>query len=402
LIAWARGRGARRSRQEPPKVYFLLMHAWGMGGTIRTVFNTAVYLSERHDVEVLGVIRTRDEPFFDFPEGVPVTPLHEKNPGAVTPGLWGRVRKLAERFPSVLFPHVDPVSRAVTLWTDLTLARALRTRRSGVLIGTRPGLNLLATRMAAPSLVTIGQEHMHLSSHKPRLQKAVRAGYPELDALAVLTASDEREYAEYLGDSARVEQIPNAVTKLDGGVSELSAKTVIAAGRLKRQKDFGRLIRAFAQVVEKHPDWQLKICGGGPRQQALEKLIGNLGLEQNVVLAGPVRNLGPELANASMYALSSRREGFPMVLLEAMSKGLPVVSFDCPTGPREIVRDRENGMLVPHQDVDALAAAMIEMIEDEELRRRCGAGALATAERYSIDVIGARWEELLAELERDR
>jgi glycosyltransferase involved in cell wall biosynthesis len=87
-----------------------------------------------------------------------------------------------------------------------------------------------------------------------------------------------------------------------------------------------------------------------------------------------------------------------MVLLEAMSKGLPVVSFDCPTGPREIVRSGENGLLVPHQDVDALAAAMIQMIEDEDLRRRCGAGALATAERYSIDVIGARWEELLAEV----
>ena len=89
-----------------------------------------------------------------------------------------------------------------------------------------------------------------------------------------------------------------------------------------------------------------------------------------------------------------------MVMLEAMSKGLPVVSFDCPTGPREIVRNGENGLLVPHQDVDALAAGMIRMIEDESLRRRCSAGALETAERYSIDVIGERWEELLGSVAR--
>jgi glycosyltransferase involved in cell wall biosynthesis len=372
------------------------MHAWGMGGTIRTVLNTASHLAQHHEVEVLGMIRTRDRPFFDFPSEVPLTPIVDDRAKARR----GALRRLLERFPSLLFPHADPSVRVINFWTDVQLARVLRTRRAGVLVGTRPGLNLLATRVAGPGLAKVGQEHMHLSNHPPKLQRAMRRGYPKLDALAVLTESDLREYGELLDGSARVEQIPNAVTKLEGGVSDLTGRTVIAAGRLKRQKDFFRLVRAFAQVVARHPAWQLKICGDGPHKERLEKLIAELGLEDNVVLPGPVRNLGPELAAASMYALSSRREGFPMVLLEAMSKGLPVVSFDCPTGPREIVRSGENGLLVPHQDVDALAAAMTRMIEDEELRRRCGAGALATAERYSIDVIGERWEALLARVAR--
>jgi glycosyltransferase involved in cell wall biosynthesis len=282
------------------------------------------------------------------------------------------------------------------------LARALRTRRAGVLIGTRPGLNLLAVNVAHPALVKVGQEHMHITAHKKKLRNAMRRGYPKLDALAVLTEKDLVEYREHLGDGARVECIPNAVTPLDGPISDLSSKTILAAGRMRRQKDFGRLIRAFALVAAEHPDWRLKICGGGPRMEALQEAVAKLGLESNVELSGPVRNLGPELSNAAMYALSSRREGFPMVLLEAMSKGVPVASFDCPTGPREIVRDRENGLLVPHQDVPALGAAMNELIEDEELRRRCSAGALETAERYSIEVIGARWEELLAELSAAR
>ena len=397
LIEWARGRGALRRRGgDRPKVYFLLMHAWGMGGTIRTVLNTASHLAQHHDVEVLGMIRTRDKPFFDFPDKVPVTPIVDERAKASR----GPLRRFFERFPTLLFPHADPSVRVINLWTDIQLARVLRTRRAGVLIGTRPGLNLLAARVAGPGLAKVGQEHMHLSNHPRKLQRAMRRGYPRLDALAVLTESDLREYGELLGDGARVEQIPNAVTKLDGGVSDLSAKTVIAAGRLKRQKDFFRLVRAFAQVADRHPDWQLKICGDGPHRERLEKLIADLGLARNVMLAGPVRNIGEELAGASIYALSSRREGFPMVLLEAMSKGLPVVSFDCPTGPREIVRNGENGFLVPHQDVDALAAGMNRLIEDDDLRRRCGAGALATAERYSIEVIGARWEELLASLAR--
>jgi glycosyltransferase involved in cell wall biosynthesis len=395
LIEWARGRGSLRNKDAVrPKIYFLLMHAWGMGGTIRTVLNTAQHLAAHHEVEVLGMIRTRDEPFFDFPPEVPLTPIVDGRDKAPR----GRLRRFLERFPSLLFPHADPSVRVINLWTDVQLARVLRRRRAGVLIGTRPGLNLLARLVAGPGMAKVGQEHMHLSNHPRKLQRAMRRGYPKLDALAVLTESDLREYGELLGDSARVEQIPNAVTPLEGGISDLNSKTVVALGRLKHQKDFRRLIRAFAQVAAKHPDWQLKIFGDGPNRERLENLIVELGLEHNVALPGPVRNVGPELAAASMYALSSRREGFPMVLLEAMSKGLPVVSFDCPTGPREIVRNGENGLLVPHQDVDALAAGMIQMIEDEDLRRRCGAGAVATAERYSIDVIGARWEELLAEV----
>ena len=370
------------------------MHPWGMGGTIRTVLNTASHLARTHDVELLGVMRTRDRPFFDFPPEIAVTTIDDRRIDVPR----GPVHRALQRFPSLLFPRADPGMRKCTLWTDLMLARTLRRRRAGALIATRPGLNLVAAHVAPPSLVKVGQEHMHLSSHRRRLRRAIRAGYPRLDAVAVLTEADRAEYAALLDGSTRVEQIPNAVAELDGAAPDLSAKTVLAAGRLKRQKDFGSLIRAFAQVAASHPDWQLRICGGGPRRWGLAKLIRELGLERSVVLTGPVDRLGDEMANASIYALSSKREGFPMVLLEAMGKGLPVVSFDCPTGPREIVRDRENGLLVPDRDVDALAAAIGEMIEDEELRRRCGAGARQTAARYSIDVIGARWEELLAEL----
>jgi glycosyltransferase involved in cell wall biosynthesis len=113
---------------------------------------------------------------------------------------------------------------------------------------------------------------------------------------------------------------------------------------------------------------------------------------------GPTRRLGEAFGEASLYVLSSRFEGFGMVIVEAMSKGLPVVSFDCPRGPAEIITHDRDGLLVPAEDGDALAGALLELIEDEERRRRLGRAALETARAYALDEIGGRWSALLADL----
>jgi len=109
-----------------------------------------------------------------------------------------------------------------------------------------------------------------------------------------------------------------------------------------------------------------------------------------------------EMAQASVYVLSSRFEGFPLVLIEAMSKGMACVAFDCPTGPADIVDDHRNGLLVPARDVEGLTAALMEMVEDEDLRRRCGEAALVTAEDYTMASIGPKWDEMMQALLRER
>jgi glycosyltransferase involved in cell wall biosynthesis len=320
----------------------------------------------------------------------------------VVPGIAGVVRRLLSARRSVLVIGADRGASAATLLTDILLARALRVRRQGVLIGTRPALNLLVASIAPDSLVKVAQEHMNLATHRAGVRKAILRGYGALDAIVTLTERDLDEYRASIGQGPVLDSIPNATPDTGDARSDGSSRTVIAAGRLTRQKSFSFLIEAFVQVAARHPDWQLQICGDGPRREHLETLIDKLDAGANVTLAGRVLEMNSAMAKASIFALSSRFEGFPMVLLEAMSIGLPVVSFDCPTGPREIVESGRNGLLVPEQDVDALAAALIEMIEDDELRRRCSEGALETAERYSLDVIGPRWEELLERLSRGR
>jgi glycosyltransferase involved in cell wall biosynthesis/uncharacterized membrane protein YkoI len=375
-------------------VSILLMHAWGMGGTIRTCMQVAGYLAGDRDVELLSVVRRRDEPHFELPAGVRVRAIDDQRAGAPVPPAARVLRRVARRLPSVFF-STERASASCTLWTDLCIAHTLRRRHAGVLMGTRASLNLIVADVARPSLVRIAQEHMHFAARRPELRETIARRYRGVDAVVVLTEQDAGAYREALDDAVPVVCIPNAVTPPGGPASALTGPRVLAAGRLTPQKGFDLLIRAFARVVAVHPEWTLRICGGGRSRRALERLIAQEGLAGHVELAGPVTGLREELEQASMYVLSSRFEGLPLVLLEAMSKGVPVVSFDCPTGPRELVDDHVNGILVPPRDVAGLARGMLELIEDPELRRRCGHAAEGTAARHGLAVIGPRWDDLL-------
>ncbi len=385
------------------RLFILLTTAWGMGGTIRTTLNLAGYLAGRYEIEIISIGRgrIRDKPFFgDFPPGVKVVTLDDRRPGA---GPWGMrlVRGILRRVPSVFINPHDRAARGFSLWVDLMLVRALR-GRAGFLIGTRPGFNLLITELALPGIITIGQEHMHLRHHPPKLRKAMPKAYPRLDVLTVLTEGDLEVYERHLKGRVRLVRIPNSVREISGANADLDAKTILAAGRLTRQKGYDLLIEAFGHVTAQHPDWQLRICGEGPMRPDLESMIRECGLEDAVHLHEPTADFGAEIASASIFVLSSRFEGLPLVLLEAMSKGMGIVSFDCPTGPADVIEDHRNGILVPPRDVEALAAGVVELIEDEDLRRRCAAAAVETARDYTPAAIGSRWEALFRDLEQAR
>jgi glycosyltransferase involved in cell wall biosynthesis len=385
----------RRSQTgDEGRIHILLEHAWGVGGTIRTSFNLASHLSERWDVEIVSARRSRETPFLAFPPGIDVVALDDRTKPR------GRLARLLGRLPSVLIHPYDYAYPRASLWTDVELIRKLRSLRSGVLIGTRPAYNLVVARLAPPGVVTVGVENMNFHSHRRRLSREMRREFRRFDAIVVLTAEDERDYRDELGTaSTRVERIPNALPALGGGTAALEEKAVVAAGRLTGQKGFDLLIEAFARVVRERPDWQLRIYGDGSQRGELERQLADLGLNGSVKLMGATRDIGEELARGSVFALSSRFEGFGMVLVEAMSKGLPVVSFDCPRGPGEIVDDGVDGVLVPNGDIDAFAQALLDLIGDEERRRSLGAAGLVKSKSYEIGPIGARWDTLLAELQ---
>ena len=192
--------------------------------------------------------------------------------------------------------------------------------------------------------------------------------------------------------------IPNPVSvPFDAGIARADGrkKTVMAMGRLVHQKGFDRLIAAFSMVATNHPGWSLTIWGEGNDRQKLERLRDRLDLKGRVALPGWTPDPFTEMREAGLFVMSSRYEGFPNVLCEAMACGVPVLSFDCP-GPRHIVRDGIDGVLVPSDDVNKLAEAMDRLMADQVERERLATNGIDVTKRFAKDKVMGMWERLIA------
>lgn len=390
--------GATGADVAPAPVTALLFDAFGGGGVARTVINLANHLAGRRDVELVSLFRGRSEPRFDIHPRVRLTVLRDDGDPAN-----GMHEALARR-PTLLRPR--PAEPRMSLLTDLLLWRKLRALPAGILLTTRPSLHLAAARFAPRGQVTVGQDHSSFTTRfgNPAQAAVLDWTVPRLDALTVLTEADALDYRRRFPDiSTLVRFVPNALPwQVSAEAAPLDAKIIVTAGRLDDGKGHARMVRAFAAVAARHPEWQLHVYGSGPARRAVEALVTELGLETRVRLRGYTRSLKAVLAQASVFALTSHAEGFSMVLTEAMSVGVPPVAMDCPRGPREIIRDGVNGRLVPDGDEPGFSAALMSLIEDPVLRRRLGARALEDARAYEMRRVGAQWERLFAEVTATR
>lgn len=379
------------------KIAFLIANGYGMGGTIRTVFNLAGGLAAKHDVEIVSLVQHRHQPFFALPKDVPISALSPTKAWIERPAPNPIERYRENRRSPVVPPTESPGEDVFNRRVERALHRYLRRTDADVVVSTRPGLNLLLARYAPKRLLTIGQEHVHLGNHQKDLTEAITRLYPRLDGMTVLTDADRRAYEEFLpGRPGWTTVMPNALPEPEHGPSSLDAPVVVAAGRLTPIKQYNKLIDAFATVADDHPEWELRIFGGGSRADALGKQVERLGLQKRVRLMGRTKDLVGQLREASILAVTSRAEGFGMTIIEAFSVGVPVVSFDCPHGPREIITDGHDGLLVPHQDVGAMAESLRRLIRGRDERHAMGAAALHTAKRYCMAEVTRQWEDYVA------
>ncbi|HAY80877.1 MAG TPA: glycosyltransferase family 4 protein [Planctomycetaceae bacterium] len=170
---------------------------------------------------------------------------------------------------------------------------------------------------------------------------------------------------------------------------------ILAVGRLAEEKGYDMLLHAFDMIADQHPDWQLAIAGDGPLRAELETWIQRSGHPERIQLLGWVDNIAEQYRNAQILTLSSRYEGFPSVVLEAMSYALPVVSFDCETGPAEIIRHDVDGLLIPPNDVAAFAAALQSLLADRAQRLRLSTAAVSVNERFGVENHFSAWDKVL-------
>ena len=215
-----------------------------------------------------------------------------------------------------------------------------------------------------------------------------------LDQFVVLTEEDRQAWPEL----SNVCVIPDPLSFEPASQSPLTVPQVIAVGRYAYQKGFDLLLQAWNRVEKACPEWQLTIHGMGERAPYQQQAAA-LGLDMSRChLEDTTPDIQAAYCRSSLFVFSSRFEGFGMVLVEAMACGLPVVSFDCPCGPKDIVRDGEDGLLVKTGDVDELADALIRMMQSDELRRKMANSALENVKRYRLDVLAEKWRQLFDHL----
>jgi GalNAc-alpha-(1->4)-GalNAc-alpha-(1->3)-diNAcBac-PP-undecaprenol alpha-1,4-N-acetyl-D-galactosaminyltransferase len=287
------------------------------------------------------------------------------------------------------------------------LRRALRAAQPDVVVSFLPGPNLraLAATLGLGIPVIVND---HCDPHVrplPRSREVLRRLlYPGAAAVVAVTETAMAFYPPAV--RARGCVIANPVLAPPpagpGCPAPGTNRAVVSMGRLHEVKGFERLIAAFACVAPDHPEWSLVIWGDGEARPSLEAEVRRLGLAGRVHLPGRTDCPADALRRGDIFAMSSRTEGFPVALCEAMACGLPAVSFDCPSGPRHVVRDGVDGVLVPDGDVPALGAALDRLMTDEGERRRLASRAPDVLARFGADSVIARWEQLVRAVARQR
>jgi glycosyltransferase involved in cell wall biosynthesis len=286
-----------------------------------------------------------------------------------------------------------------TNWRRLwALRRTIRTVKPQIVVSfmdTTNVLTLFATLgLGVPVVVS---ERIHPAYHDiGAIRGALRRWvYPWADAVVVPAGGIGRWLSDFVPPRL-IHVIPNPAPSTGCPTDPPSDRKaiVVGMGRLEAQKQFDYLLRAFARCHAVHPNWSLAVMGEGPERKALETLAADLGIAAKVRWVGVAANPEDVLRESRIFVLSSRYEGFPNALVEAMANGLAAVSFDCPSGPREIIRDGVDGLLVPAQDLDRLADAMGLLMSDEIERKRLATKATEVRQRFSSQAVGEAWDKV--------
>jgi len=255
-------------------------------------------------------------------------------------------------------------------------------------------LTLLATWGLQQKIIVSERNNPRAQNANPAWNTLLNLLYPRASAIVMQT----RGILDCLPVSVRAQAkvIPNPIsTPILSKLMDPEALVMVAAGRLAHQKGFDLLVEAFARIAPQHPAWKLQIWGEGELRSALQAQIERMDMSGRIELRGISQKPGKWLEGATAFVLSSRYEGFANVLAEAMLAGLPVIAFECDFGPQEIVHHGMDGLLVPKNDVSALAGAMDHIMTHADVRERLGAKARQSAKRFAPATVIAQWDALV-------
>ena len=372
------------------KIIYCIPATYNSGGMERVLANKANWLVRNgYDVSILTTDQMARRPFFDFDPRIQFYDLginYEENNGK------SFLNKLIH-YPFKQWKHKNALKR-ILMEQNADVVVSMFGNDASILPGINDGSRtVLEIHFSRFKRQQYGRKGIWKIVDDIRSRNDLKV-VSKFDRFVVLTEEDKG----YWGDLQNIQVIPNARTFVFDRPAELTEKKVIAVGRYCYQKALDRLIDAWSIVCQSVSDWKLYLVGDGEDRVSLQQQIEKLGLSDKVILGRAETDMPLVYTDASILALSSRYEGLPMVLLEAQAAGLPIVSFECKCGPRDVLTNGEDGFLVKEGDVETLAAKIRELIIDEDLRRRMGAEAYKNSERFSEEKVMTQWVELFNEV----
>lgn len=375
------------------KIIYCTHSTYNPGGMERVLLNKVTYLSQLPGWEVSVVTTDQHQrpPFYPFPEKVRMTDLDINYSDDNNKGAWkkifGYLRKRREhkRKLTALLEKEKP---------DIVVS--LYPSESSFIPDIKDGSKkVLELHFCKFFRLQYGRKGLLGRIDKWRTRQDERI-VRRFDKFVVLTHEDKG----YWGNLPNIEVIPNAAMRVSESYSDVKHKRVIAVGRLDYQKGFDRLIEAWEliQRTGEWTDWRLDIFGQGEWKDMLQQMIDEKGLQDTVRINKPTKQIGEEYVKSSLLVMSSHYEGFPMVMIEAMACGLPVVSFDYKCGPKDIIQHGINGLRVPDGDIKALANAMRKVMADEAYRRMLSQNARKVVDTYSEETVMKQWIRLFTSI----
>lgn len=374
------------------KITIIALHL-AYGGIEKAIISMANLFVERYDVEILSVYNMPGSPAFPLDEKVKVRYLMEDIPNREQ---WRAALKAKN--PVALFKESV---RAIKILNEKKqcVIKAIKEIKDGVIITTRHEHNMLLSRYGNEGVLKIAQFHQD-HRFEEQYVKGFANDYGNIDIFAHLTPSLLEEVSEMMKNNKHTKHafVPNFLESLPD-LSDVNQreKTIVSVGRLHPVKGFDRLIRIFSTVSDKYPDWKLKIIGDGEEYSNLLNVISEYGLEDKVILTGKMdsMSLEQEMKKASVFTMTSHSEGLSFVLLEALSCGLPMVVFDVRVGNKMVVKDGENGFLVPDCDETAFADKLEQLMQSSEMCSQYGEQARTCAEFFSRENVAKIWFDVL-------
>lgn len=369
------------------KVTILALHL-GYGGIENTVATLSNLLCEKYEVEILSVYRLYKDPVFELDDRIKISYISNIKPNKKEMKYYLKKKNFKMFFKGI------GTSLKTGYVKYIKTASILRKLDTDVIISTRTVHNFLVSKFVKKNIRKIAWEHNHHNNNKKYINSLVNS-CKKMDYFVPVSKELGEFYERYLGK--KVFYIPNCLDKIPNKLSKLDSKNLIAVGRLSKEKGFDDLLKLFKRVSTKNPEWRLNVVGDGMEKNKLLELAKELKLGDKVTFHGyqDKNYINDLMLDSSIYLMTSHTESFGLVLIEAMSYGIPCVAYTSAQGANEIIDDGINGYLVENRDQNEMLEKINALIEDEKLRKKLGKEARSKSKEYSGEVVLEKWSKLI-------